>query len=243
MPEFKKLLSKASDSDKAELNILRAAKEQTLKAYQVSPTATNKRDLDAAREGLSECIARLLPVYLPKKVVTTERSFDKQAEAREYLLELGYKVSGGKFSQDSHLFTGVGKRILLSDLMRYAKEHLEQPARVSYDDDRAERISALEERKLVLEVEKREREGRKESHNWIERTVVYEREAALAVRIMEEALHQLKKATPVLINACNGDPTREMQIRAITQQALHTTFSVVYAAGDFSIEFDEDEDE
>ena len=53
------LLAVCSQSEAAELKVLHNAQIQCLKAYQKEPTAQRKKDWDAAKNGLDECISRL----------------------------------------------------------------------------------------------------------------------------------------------------------------------------------------
>lgn len=243
MDQLQKLLSKANAADKAELAILHNATISCARSYKEQPTAVNKRDWDAAREGLQQTIARLLPVYLPKAAVTSERAFERQADAREYLLDIGFKVSSGKFSQDSHLFTGVGRRILLSDLMAYAKQHLDPPAGADDFDELAREEKELDVKIKRAKLKREESSARKEDKNWFERSTVYEREGALVGQIMSEARHQLGKSVPALIALCQGDPKFEIDIAKHLEEALFSAFRTLYEAGGIDIAFAEEEGE
>lgn len=86
--QIKQLLQVCSQSESAELKVLHNAQITCLKAYQQEPTYQKKRDWDAAKAGLDECVNRLWYKYFEEEEQEDEESpeFDP---ARPLLLGSG----------------------------------------------------------------------------------------------------------------------------------------------------------
>lgn len=94
--KLQKLLDIADPADRAELELLAEALEKTGAAYRAGYRAADKRDWDAAREGLSEAVERLWARYFIR-----EKVYKNRLAVLEHLQDLGYKVGKTKIYQDA----------------------------------------------------------------------------------------------------------------------------------------------
>ena len=136
------------------------------------------------------------------------------------------------------------KSVKLASLDAYVREELKIDAATGQslvERDRHDEMGRLKLEEQRLKIEKLRKENRKEDRNWIAREVVEQREAALVVRIMEEDTHQDKRIAAQLITVCGGDMQKEAKVKALLQTARYDKFRAVYAGGDFSVGFEEEE--
>lgn len=94
--QLKKLLEKATDEERSEIELLQRAVAQTKQAYENGFAASKKRDWDAAVEGLESAIVRIESRYIPK-----EPPYKNRVEVLKQLTAKGYKISKSRLYKDS----------------------------------------------------------------------------------------------------------------------------------------------
>ncbi len=199
MPDEKmnQLLEVCSSSEAAELKILHNAQIQCLKAYQKEPTAQKKRDWDAAREGLEQCMDRLWSIYLAPG---SAEALKNRIEAVSWLKEQGYKVGKTKFYDD----VKAGKvklkndgSVPISELERYVRSEglipLSRATGHHGEDELSEQKLKKEIEKLDWENRKREFEYERELGNYIPREEL-ELELASRAGVLDSGLRTKIKA-------------------------------------------------
>jgi hypothetical protein len=245
---FKKLMEVVADTEKIEMVTMHNAVVAGMKAYQKAPTALNKRDWDAARNGLHDVVERLWPVYFPAEAAADPEVFEQQKAALGWLHNRFGKPypSAGKFSQD--IRDGLcrqqeNRTILRKELKKYAEIIAHDKKAANLSADKAAQREDLEIEKLQLEIDKRKMENRKEDKNWIARDIVFEREGALVGQIMGEARHHLGRSVPALIHAAKGELERTPEIKKILEEALFDAFRAMYESGEIDMTFLDEEAE
>lgn len=243
-----KLIDVAGQHDKAELGTLHNAVIQCMQDYRSASTAANKKNWDAAKTGLQECLDRLLPMYFPEEAAADPEVFDTQKAALAWLHNHFGKPypSAGKFSQD--IRDGLcrqqdNKTILRKDLKKYAEIIAHDKKAANIAADAAAEREKLELEKLRLDVEKRRIENRKEDKKWIARDSVFEREGALVGQTLSETRYQLRRSVPSLIHAAGGDPAREPEVKKLLEETLFDAYRTLYESGEVDMSFLEDDED
>jgi len=244
--KVKKLHEMAGANDKAEISVLHSAVLEGMNAYKAKATAANKKNWDAAKEGLEECVARLWPKYFPGEGELLEPEiFTKQKDALEYLKNRGCKLSAGKFSKDwrnGAVRLQKDKSVTRADLLAYAATlDLDQQA-LDEAQRRAARKDELEIEERELRVEKLRREKRKDDRDWLHRETVHEREGALIGQLLGEIRFQLGKIVPAVITISKGDHGRKTEVASALDEAAFAAFRALYETGEVDIVFEEDEE-
>lgn len=90
--ELTKLIEVVSKSEKTELFVLNNAVVETLKKYQGSPTAKNKKNWDAAKKGLGDAIDAMNKKHFPDET-GIPTGFKNHSAVHRYLTDSGYKIS------------------------------------------------------------------------------------------------------------------------------------------------------
>lgn len=94
--QIHKILEVASDSDKAELQIMNNARIQNLESYQKQPNAANGKDYEVASSNLEKTVSKLFSKYFEK-----EPHFESRKALLDYLVKNKYKISKGKLYGDA----------------------------------------------------------------------------------------------------------------------------------------------
>ncbi len=242
-----KLFNTVTGPDKAELALLNNACIDRMNAYQKSPTAILKKDWDAAKEGLKECIDHLWPKYFPEEaaLAAEPQFFDKQKEALAYVLAKGYKCSAGKFSNDWN--NGKVKvhqgRVALGALMAYAVTLDVDHKKIATSEQRQARKENLEIRKLEMDIQSREIANRKEDARWVLKEDSEAHEAALVGILRDTFRHRIYLDHTALLNAAGGDPGREAEFTIALRDFIDAAFNEVADGRQFEVEFEDEEED
>ncbi|MBW2342518.1 MAG: hypothetical protein JRF53_00635 [Deltaproteobacteria bacterium] len=164
MPDkFNRLIEVAEDADREELEIFQDTKDACEKAFKDDPAEAkaNKSNLDAARDALTECVARLWPVYFPEKQqapAESEKRFKTGEEMKECLARAGYPCGKSKLLAAKNKYQQMtvqeDSTVLESDLIAYAKKY------VAYRGDPAAVMDMNQRRKVKGEADKIEKQNR-----------------------------------------------------------------------------------
>jgi hypothetical protein len=228
----KRLHEASSGQDKAEISLLHNAVLERMSAYKDKSTRANKIDWDAAKEGLSDCTSRLWPKYFPEdSVITDPQRFERQKDALAWLHAKGYKVSGGKFSNDWN--SGKVKvyqgGVSFAALLEYAATLDIDHKKIANSEQRAARKDDLEIRRLEQQVEKGDIENRKDDVKWVLREASIDQAAALLILLRSALRHHFGVKTPVIIHAAAGDPARAVELESVLQETISAAFNEMAA--------------
>ena len=249
MPDerLNQLLEVCSQSEAAELKILHNAQIQCLKAYQKEPTAHKKRDWDAAREGLEQCLDRLWSIYLAPG---SSEALKNRIEAVAWLKEQGYKVGKSKFYDD----VKAGKiklrddgSVPVSEIERYVRgEGLIQLSRATGqrgDDDLSEQKLKKEIEKLDWENRKREFEYERDLGNYIPKEEL-ELELASRAGVLESGLRtKIKAHSRDWVRLVEGLPDKVPNLVEAILECLNEQLNEFARLDRFQVEFVSEEEE
>lgn len=213
------------------------------RAYQEKSGSDTERDWTAAEARLEKVRQRLIDKYFPaERKRTSGLVFNRQKEAREYIRSLGFKVSDGKFSQDSHKFTVRGE-IHQDDLLDYARASLRKN---TTETDLGAKREEAETRKAIADANKAEINAqqlqRELDKAWILRADAEDNECVAAALVRDGIAHQLNKQLPAIIHSAGGDPARQPDVQAIIDQAITTACNDIANSGEVEIDIEDDED-
>lgn len=241
-----KLRAVIGEHDKDELTTLHDAVIECMATYKKASTAANKRDWDAAKTGLQDCLDRLWPVYFPEEAAADPETFDKQKTAREYLIGKGYKVSAGKFSNDWNngkvriQRDGSCRR---ADLLEYAETLSIDRERVANADERARRKEEAEIELLEEKLKGARMSNRKEDAKWILKEES-EIQAATLIGLLQDSInHHLSLHQAHLLHTCGGDNGRVAEFAQALEDVVAGAFNELAGARRFDVEIEEEEDE
>lgn len=147
-----KILEKAAADEKEELEILQVAVRDTRKAYQEGATERNKRNWDAARNGLNDLIDRLWEKYFNR-----QPAFKTRMEALKWLQEEGYKIKKSKLYKDADigiLPLQADGSVVASDVRAYAATLNKIKSRPGELDPDYKTKSKKESKKLDVQIQK-----------------------------------------------------------------------------------------
>ncbi len=246
----KKILPNLGDTEKAELTLLVNAVISTMRSYQDQPTAIHKKDWNVAKESLAEVVETFESAG--KKHRSGDRdniqqSYKTRAEAFAKFIQAGnYPVKRAQFYTDCIEMNMMqqDKTVQLVDLVAYVRKKFEiDPAnnRSLGDEERIRNREALEDRKLIAEVEAIERKGRKDDDAWME-VVDHERQMAAFAGLIEEALKQqatLKLSE--LIYMCGGDVIKSAKFANGFARLFADALTEAVRDSEHELEFDIDE--
>ncbi len=220
------LKKQCTEQEAAELAILHNARIVCLRAYRDDPTATRKRDLDAATEGLARCRAKLEEKYAgeePEQVadvatVPEDRFLPNLLEASKWINDLGYKLGKSKLYKDrdkSLIYVWPGGRVYKADAELYARKHLVLGKSVDVSDPALQGLEGLQREKLQNEVarlrkqiDKMEFEMEKEAGKYMLRSDLH-REMASRWLVLDQALTQFfRSCAPDLVESVQGSAER-----------------------------------
>lgn len=240
----KRLHEAAVGNDKAEVSLLHNAVLERMNEYKNHSTASNKKDWDAAKQGLVEAVSRLWPKYFPEDSVSTDpQRFDRQKDALSWLHERGYKVSAGKFSND---WNGGKVRIRdgvlsLADLLAYAATLDVDRKKIASAEQRAAKKDDLEIRLLEEKLRRAELENRKDDALWMLKEDAEAHEAALIGVLRDTFRHRIALDSSLLLAASGGDPDRSAEFIAALQDFVDGSFNEVADGKQFEVEFEDEE--
>ena len=213
---LKKLLDAVDDDDRLELDIMQNAVESTRSAYQQAATAGNKKDWDAAKEGLREAVDRLWQAYMVK-----EERFDSRKAVLEYLNKNGYSISQGKLYGDVKkglLKVQADKSVLKSSVEAY----IDNPASglVRYEDlEQSEEDKERSKLKSELEIRMLERKDKLEEFEYNKKTGKFlpkddfEMELAARAAVLDSGLtYWLRSNVAEWIQICGGSQDKRSEL-------------------------------
>ncbi len=226
--KVEKLSQVTSTGDKRELVMLNNGMVQRMTTYNTSPTAAHLKDWQAAKEALRECVERLFPAYFPDEAAPTDpQQFDRQKDARDYLVAKGYKVSSGKFSSDWNngkvkVYQG---RVSLAALLEYATTLDVDHKRIATAEARQARKDSLEIEKLEIDIEAKKLANRKEDAKWVLKVDATDQSAAILVLLRDNLRHHASVRTAAAVLAAGGDPSRASEVEDVLQSIISDGFN------------------
>lgn len=237
--KYQELIKLASESDQEELKILSAAVEKTREAYTGLPTAGNKKDWDAAKNGLGDLVDLLWVKHFPG----AER-FDNLLAVLKYLQGKGYKVRKSKLYQDrkkGHISVQADGTVLKKDAERYAKT-LNQLAssEAAADAVQHEKMSReserLEKQVALLQIELDQKNGKLQ----LREDAAFERASNIAVIIA--SLNQLAEMEcgDLVDIVLNSEPSQRRPnfVKALTDR-FEVMFNRLVQAETYQLSIDE----
>lgn len=208
--KHEELIKIASESDREELRILFEAEEKTRSAYSGQPTAANKKDWDAAKEGLESTVDRLWLKYHPEA-----ECFDNLVAAVRYLQQKGFKIRKSKIYQDRKkgmISVRADGTVLKKEVDRYAKTlnklaSSEEAAEAVQHQKTSKEAERLEKQVELLQIELDKERGKLISRDDAD----FEKASNIAVIIA--SLNQFAEMEAGnLIEIAAGDAARRPQV-------------------------------
>lgn len=241
------LLAVCSQSEAAELKVLHNAQIQCLKLYQQEPTAQRKRDWDAAKDGLQECMDRLWSLYMEPAQGDVLKN---RLEAVEWLKGRGYKISKSKFYADvkaRKVRLRNDGSVPVEELKRYAKNEGLVP--LSRSTEMTAEEADLEEVKKKKEIEKLEWENKKRAFefdlsqgHYIPREQL-ELELASRAGVLDSGLRtKIKERGRDLVYAAGGDPGQVPEVVGLLMDILDEQMNEFCRMDRFQVIFESEED-
>lgn len=209
MSGLERMYNAADPQETRELDILCRAVEETCKAYENDFSASKKRDWDAARDGLKECVARI-----EQKYFSANLAFSNLMAVVEFLQSEGYKIKKSKLYIDKDkglLRVNPDGTVSHAEAMAYiTRAGLEKISdRVSGQvDEMHARKTKKEIERLEVQTEKARFELEKERGKYLLKTDV-KTEFALKLGAVESVFRSLlrTKATDY-ISRVGGNPQK-----------------------------------
>jgi len=239
---LQKLLEVAGQQDRNEITVAHNAMISALKAHGSAPTAATVANKNATREDYEATVTRLESKYFPEDQPAPEgERFANRKQALNWLQAQGYKVSQGKFYQDCEAgFPALHRDGTISryQAMQYGQQ-LDVSARAVSDFDRSGEREDLELRKLLAEVEEKERKARKEDALWMLKEDAWADVAALLSTLKDSIRHHLHEGQGLLVHLAAGDPSREPEVYEASVELVGRAFHELAGSrieGLFSIE-------
>jgi len=217
--ERAELWSHLSTDEKSEVRIFEEAVRRNLDKFEKEPTAENKRNFDAARDGLRRVLSELKARYLDADEV-----FANRLEALGWLKAQGFTISKSKLYQDAKkgvLKVQSDKTILRSDVESYAKglKYLGAP---SDELGVAEKIRKEKEiEKLSLQIDRLKFELEQRQGEWIRAEDVEKRSVERILLVKQVAMSMPRTWAPRFVGletarqagALLGEMMRELCLR------------------------------
>lgn len=240
--DFDKLRQAAgkNQEDSAELALVYNGRTTAMRAYNDRPGKQTADDLNATKREYNETVTRLADKYFPKQTKTDDREFKSQKEARNFLIDQGYKVSVGKFSQDSHQFTTGKGTIVLSELIDYARKELRKTGSLA---DLAAQREEADTRKAIADADraeiKRDEERRLLDKNWISRDDSDLEVCVWAALTRDSIVARLDKNLPLLIHVSGGQVDRLAEAQAVIDQTISEACNDIANSGEVNVDIEE----
>ena len=242
----KRLHESSNGQDKAEISLHHNAVLSRMSTYKDKPTRANKIDWDAAKEGLVECVDRLWSKYFPEDTVTPDpQRFERQKDALEWLRAKGYKVSGGKFSND---WNGGKVKVhqggvSFAALLEYAATLDVDHKKIANSEQRAAIKEGLEIKLLEEKLRRAELENRRDDDRWSLKEEAEAHEAALMGVLADTFRHRVYLDHGMLLQAAGGDQERSPEFARALQDFVNSAFNEVADGRQFEVEFEGEDDE
>lgn len=165
--------------------------------------------------------------------------FTQKNDALEYLRDRGYKISHGKFSQDSNALVGSDGNISKEALSEYEKT-LKKLVTKQIDDDFAsmrqegdarKSIAAAEREEIRLEAERRELDGK-----WMLREEAEQSICIWTALTRDYIAARLEKSATRIIAEVGGDLNRLPDLRAVFDEIITDACNDVANSGELRVE-------
>jgi len=241
------LLEVCSQSEAAELKVLHNAQIQCLKLYQQEPTAQRKRDWDAAREGLQECMDRLWSLYMEP---VQGEVLKNRLEAVEWLKSRGYKIGKSKFYADvksKKVRLRNDGSVPVDELKRYVKNEGLVP--LSRSTEMSVEEADLEEVKKRKEIEKLEWENKKRAFEYDLSQGKYLPRDQLALELASRAAvldsglrTRIKERGRELVHMAGGRPEQVPEVVGLIMDVLDEVMNEFCRMDRFQVVFEDAED-
>ena len=234
------LLEVVDDSDRMELVMLNNAFVEATNNYKVESTSEAVKEWRKLKEDLSSLLDELEEKY--DMNVEAPDTFGSKIKVWEYLVAGGWKISKTQFYQ--HCKDGLLRptkktgKYTLKAVEKYAKLHV---PRAESGQKANEKLDAMQERKLEVELEREEVRLEKDRHELAARQGKYVRreefELAIvgrAVAFMAHLNHTIQQEVGNWIDIAGGDQTRAPELVDAISRAVEQRM------GDFAVdaEFD-----
>lgn len=204
--KIEKILSKAAEDEKQELEIHQIAIKYNREAYQKDATEKNKRNWDAARNGLADFVERLWEKYFSR-----QPAFKSRMEALKWLQEEGYKIKKSKFYKDADIgmpAVQTDGSVLAADIKAYAATLNKVKNKSGELDPDFKSKTKKENRKLDLQNQKYEFELARDMGKY-NRKIDTRTEFAVKIGALEAGLQHWAAVNAVdWIHATGGRPEK-----------------------------------
>ena len=232
MDKFKQLMEVVTDGQKTELSILHNAHIRCAKKYNEEPTLANKRDWDAAKNGLDSVVALL---WLEHTGSDDGAIPANRLEAVSWLQAQGYKIAKTRFYSDCKKGLVVMRpdgSILPRELLRYAGAvALEKLASAGSGENHLDDLSGLQEKKLKKEIEKLDWDNKRKAFEYDLAQSKYlprsdfERELAGRAVVLDSGLRRMFAAEAArMIALVSGKAEKTPELTAFLNGALDDLF-------------------
>lgn len=241
------LLAVCSQSEAAELKVLHNAQIQCLKLYQQEPTAQRKRDWDAAKDGLQECMDRLWSLYMEP---AQGEVLKNRLEAVEWLKGRGYKIGKSKFYADvkaKKIKLRNDGMVPVAELERYVRAEglapLSRSTEMTQEEmDLEEQKKRKEIEKLDWEIKKREFEFDKDHSKYIPREHL-ELELASRAGVLDSTLRtRIKEHARDLVHEMGGSPEHVPEFVSRVSDILDECMNEFCRLDRFQVVFENEEE-
>ncbi len=233
---LEKILDVATSQEKAEITILHNAQVDTAKAYQAEPSASKKRDWDAAKRGYDDQLDLLWRKYFQKGQVLSSRN-----AAVQWLNDAGYVIGRTKVYEAAnagYIRVQTDGSVLVSDLELYAKAFLDPPS-VPWagDAEAAQEKARLEIEKLKIDVEDRKFKLDRDMGKYIPRRD-FEGELAARAAVLESGYNAMvySRAKDWLFEA-GANPKKVSRVMDAMKEAGRELFDTYASTETFHVVF------
>ena len=221
----------------SELTIVRNAVASTLKRYETEPTVANKKNLDAARAGLDEAVARMWAVYVPE-----DSRFKTLLEVVGYLKGKGYKIAKSKIYQDrknNQIRVQADGSVLKRDADAYSKT-------LQLLGDPLKGLEASQLKKSELEMARLEKQNQLLDYEIGVKEGLYvsrpeaEMAAASNITVIEANIKNMHVSHALgWIDLVGGDHNRVGDLIEAMENKLNEMFNQLAKTGQFHVVFEE----
>ena len=208
--KVKKLLDIVSDQEKAELTTLNNAMVSTIRNYRENPTATNKRNWDAAKEGLESRVDQLWEKY-SREGGHGESKLKNIPAVIHYLEKAGWKISKSaayKHKKEGKLRPGQDGTFSVKAVEKYAKRWLEKKDGSEGLDDLQEATAKAQLEKLQAQARHWDTKTKIELGEYVHRNQ-WDRELAARARVFKSDMENFIRAqASEITRIVEGDPEK-----------------------------------
>jgi len=236
--KIEQIESKCNPTELVEVRLLRKGLNKCLKDYNAEPTAVNKKNWDAARDGLAAVIERLEGKYFAK-----EETLKNRLAVVKYLAAQGYKAKRQKVYDDARaglLKVQSDGSVRLNDVIAYIA--LAGLKRIKSAEGE---LDELHKQEKMLQIEcltvKRDRESynlEKDQGNHIP-LADHEVQMAALAGLMETTVRQALRFIIEDAVLLSGGTMKKIQVCVDKANLrLDESFNALVADGEFQIVFD-----